>query len=303
MNNFYKINTENISYINRELKRKDSQIKQLQKRISNLIDEKSELISEINYLKNRNFDLSSLSEKYFIKNINLYKEKENELLLKIHNLENENDKLKIYISELKKSGNNINNIFESKLSITKKEINNLLIMNAKKDNILSLIQTFLDKIQKALGDIKPSLNIDIRFSDNKSLPNNLKILEANIIKEITSNNNITLKMKRPEKKKIHKNFCIQKKKEYSKNKNKNENNCQKLTIKSKSPFKNRNINNKSFNYKTKILNKNIIKNNYLRTPPKEINNISDYNDYEISNYLSTINNQTAYSRLNNTNVY
>ena len=92
---------------------------------------------------------------------------------------------------------------------------------------------------------------------------------------------------------------LKKKKEY--NKNKNEKNFQKIKIKSYNFNHNRNDNNKSFNFKPKTLNKKIIKDNYLRTPPKEIN-ISDYNNYEISNYLSTINNQTAHSRVTDTNL-
>ena len=212
MNHICKINTENVSYLYKELNRKDSQIKQLQNRISNLIDEKGELISQVNYLKNKHLDISSLSEQLYIKNINLYKEKENELLLKIHNLENENSELKQYISQKKINENNINNTFEFKLSKTEKEINNLSIMNVKKDNILSLIQTFLDKIQKALGDIKPPINMDIRFCDYKSLTDNLKILEANIITKMTSKNNNILRIQRPKKDRIHKNFFAQKKK-------------------------------------------------------------------------------------------
>jgi len=297
-----KINSENISYLYRELNKKDSQIKQLQKRISNLIDEKSELISEVNYLKNKNFDLSLLSEKSFIKNNNLHKQREIELLSTITNLENENNKLKSYISDIKNNENIIKNTTELKLSKANNEINNLLIMNVNKDNILSLIQNFLDKIKKALGDIKTPINFDIRIGDNKLFADNLKILETNIIKKISAKNNIFKMQKAKKYQNKYYNYFIKKKNEYNKTDNKP--NFKKINIKKPKSVMNKkyiNLNlNESFNFKSKI-NKRNINDNILRTPPKEINNISDYNDYDIISYLSTINNQTVLSRLNNTN--
>ena len=186
-----------------------------------------------------------------------------------------------------------------KLSKANNEINNLLIMNVNKDNILSLIQNFLDKIKKALGNIKTPINLDIKIVDNKSFADNLKILETNIIKKISTKNNIFKMQKAKKYQNKYYNYFLKKKNEYNKTDNKP--NFKKITIKKpKSVINKKNINlNESFNFKSKI-NKRNINDNILRTPPKEINNISDYNDYDIISYLSTINNQTVLSRLNNT---
>ena len=99
---------EKISYLNRELNRKNVLIKQLQQRILNLIDEKKSFINKINELKNEIYNISIKSEQNFNENKKIYDKKENELILMIN-------KLKQELYEKEYGENNMNKILKKEL--------------------------------------------------------------------------------------------------------------------------------------------------------------------------------------------
>jgi len=191
---------EKILYLNREINRQNILIKQLQKRISNLIDEKKILINELNILKNEINIISIKSEKNFNDNKKIYDKKENELMQIIKNLRQQ-----LYEKEF--GENNLNKILKKELTKAKEEINNLKIINNNRDNALLLIHHFFQNIKNILN-----LNYEIHLDfipyifDKASFVNNLNILENEIINKISKNeiinqnkkvdNNKTLKEKK-----------------------------------------------------------------------------------------------------------
>ena len=166
---------EKISYLNRELNRKNVLIKQLQQRILNLIDEKKSFINKINELKNEIYNISIKSEQNFNENKKIYDKKENELILMIN-------KLKQELYEKEYGENNMNKILKKELIKAKEEINNLKIINNNRDNVLLLIHHFFQNIKN-----KMNLNYEIHLDfipyifDKSSFVNNLNILENEII--------------------------------------------------------------------------------------------------------------------------
>ena len=172
---------EKILYLNREINRQNILIKQLQKRISNLIDEKNYLINEINILKNEINIISIKSEKNFNDNKKIYGKKENELIQIIKNLRQQ-------LYEREYGENNMNKILKKELTKAKEEINNLKIINNNRDNALLLIHHFFQNIKNKLN-----LNYEIYLDfipyifDKSSFVNNLNILENEIINIISKN--------------------------------------------------------------------------------------------------------------------
>ena len=158
---------EKILYLNREINRQNILIKQLQKRISNLIDEKNYLINEINILKNEINIISIKSEKNFNDNKKIYDKKENELVQIIKNLRQQ-------LYEREYGENNMNKILKKELTKAKEEINNLKIINNNRDNALLLIHHFFQNIKNKLN-----LNYEIYLDfipyifDKSSFVNNL----------------------------------------------------------------------------------------------------------------------------------
>ena len=251
---------EKILYLNREINRQNILIKQLQKRISNLIDEKNYLINEINILKNEINIISIKSEKNFNDNKKIYDKKENELVQIIKNLRQQ-------LYEREYGENNMNKILKKELTKAKEEINNLKIINNNRDNALLLIHHFFQNIKNKLN-----LNYEIYLDfipyifDKSSFVNNLNILENEIINKISKN----------EKKKI-----INQK--YAQNKKVNNTKISKER-KEKILFLNKlrkkDKNKINLNLKTKIGR------SFIRTPPKK----------RINNFQ----NEIIISRLNNT---
>ena len=260
---------EEILYLNRELNRKNIEVKNLQKRILNLIDEKQFLLNEINILKNQNDIIKIKSEKIFNDNKVIYDKKEKELLSIINNLEK-------VLKEKEKNEINKNDNLRKKLSKANEEINNLKIMNNNRDNILLLINHFFENIKNNLN-LNYELHLDFipYIFDKASFVNNLKVLENEIINKITNNNKEKL---RKENKAI---------------KNNKEN-------KQKMIFMNRFIKKTkkkiNINLKTKKGNK------YFRTPPRlyKDNNKTNIDENNISSYILNTNNDFFHSRLNNT---
>ena len=191
---------EKILYLNREINRQNILIKQLQRRISNLIDEKKILINELNILKNEINIISIKSERNFNDNKKIYDKKENELMQIIKNLRQQ-----LYEKEF--GENNLNKILKKELTKAKEEINNLKIINNNRDNALLLIHHFFQNIKNNLN-----LNYEIHLDfipyifDKASFVNNLNILENEIINKISKkkiinqnkkvDNNKTLKEKK-----------------------------------------------------------------------------------------------------------
>ena len=172
---------EKILYLNREINRQNILIKQLHKRISNLIDEKKFLFNEINILKNEINIISIKSEKNFNDNKKIYDKKENELVQIIKNLRQQ-------LYEREYGENNMNKILKKELTKAKEEINNLKIINNNRDNALLLIHHFFQNIKNKLN-----LNYEIYLDfipyifDKSSFVNNLNILENEIINKISKN--------------------------------------------------------------------------------------------------------------------
>ena len=251
---------EKILYLNREINRQNILIKQLQKRISNLIDEKKFLFNEINILKNEINIISIKSEKNFNDNKKIYDKKENELVQIIKNLRQQ-------LYEREYGENNMNKILKKELTKAKEEINNLKIINNNRDNALLLIHHFFQNIKNKLN-----LNYEIYLDfipyifDKSSFVNNLNILENEIINKISKN----------EKKKIINQKYVQNKKvnntKISKERKEKILFLNKLRKKDKNKI---NLNLKTKNGRT-----------FIRTPPKK----------RINNFQ----NEIIISRLNNT---
>ena len=284
---------QNIILLNKELERKNNLIKQLQQRIIKLIDEKNSFSNQINKLKEEINNISAKSEKVFNNNKIIYDKRENELNLIIKNLEKENEQLKNIIEEKKNEENILNNELKKRVNKAEEEINNLKIMNNNRDNILLLLNHFLENIKSKL-DLNQELHFDFipYIFDKSSFINNLKILENEIINKIKNKNKSNNKQKNTKNIKILINDGI-----------KNKNNFKNMIKKQNDIFINR-LRKKKKNLQIS-LNKN---KTYFRTPKRifTINNNKSNNkhdlDDEINSYLLSINTETVRSRLNNNNT-
>ena len=130
------------SYFYRELDKKNKQITEMQMRINNLIDEKNSLQIMIENLKSQNYNLGIANEKENNEMNYEYQNKINQLYQTINYLQNENTLLKNEINKKDKIEQNYNNTILKKLNQSRREIDNLSVMNTIKDTILREFQYF-----------------------------------------------------------------------------------------------------------------------------------------------------------------
>ena len=300
----YQQNSNSITYLYRELDKKNIQIKEYKTRISNLIDEKTYLLQQIDKLKLLNNQLRVTSEQEYNQNFNIYKEREAALANTIQFLQNENENLRKNLSQKEDIEKNFNNTYNYKILIANNEIENLKNMNNEKEIIINSIQNFLNNILSKADNIG-NLSFDLKEIDYNLFINNLKTLENSIISKLSGLSIIP--SKKPQK--INNNNVKNNKilvrhnnslnKPANKYKNKNNKN-RKLTKSSTNLFRG------TIKKTNKFLKTNVEKNNNFekfneqngaRTPSREGNNIYDYIDDDISNYLRSINDQSLYPQI------
>jgi hypothetical protein len=167
-------------YYYKELDKKNQYIYELKNRINNLLDEKLSLHNEIENLKNKNFQISQYhnqqNEKFNIQS----KTNENKLHETIRNLQLENENIKSLLNKKDDINNNFNSTYYSKLNNYQKEIDNLRILNAVKDNLLIEMENFLNKLNEICGT-KLNYILDYSNDDIDIYFRNLKNLEKKII--------------------------------------------------------------------------------------------------------------------------
>jgi len=177
-------------YYYKELDKKNQYISELKTRINNLLDEKLSLQNEIEDLKNKNFHISQYKNDENNK-INIqYKNNENKLYEIIRNLQNKNQNIKNLLNKKDDINNNFNSTYFSKLNNYQKEIDNLRILNAVKDNILIEMEIFFNKLNEICGT-KLNFNLDYSNDDIDVYFRNLKILEKKIINYCKFEKNVT----------------------------------------------------------------------------------------------------------------
>lgn len=143
--------SEVTSYFYKELDRKNKQISELKARINSLLDNKQNLQSQIESLKMKNYSLSSNCEQETQMTTIASQKKENELKEQINYLLRENEMLKQRCNQKEGAESNFQNTITYKLNQAKKEIDNLSVMNTYKDNLLSRMQDFYNKINNIAG--------------------------------------------------------------------------------------------------------------------------------------------------------
>ena len=172
-NEFDKLN--NISIYQNELARRDKKILSLQNKINNLIFNKNSLISQIDKTNKKNTPSSkNISPQNNISNNKIYSS--------INTLQYENNLLRNKLNLTVKIGDKYNNTFQYKLLSAQKEVENLTIMNANKDNIIMNMQNFINNLNNIICNGK--INLNINQLDIRTFIANLKKLEQKIIKKL-----------------------------------------------------------------------------------------------------------------------
>ena len=173
INEFDKLN--NISLYKSELARKNKQILNLQNKINNLILNKNSLISQMDKSIKKNTPSS--------KNISPQNNtSNNKLYSSIQTLEYENSLLRNKLNLSVKIGDKYSSTFQYKLLSAEKEIENLTIMNASKDNIIINMQNFINNLNNIFCNGK--INLNLNKLDIRTFITNLKQLEQKIIQKI-----------------------------------------------------------------------------------------------------------------------
>ena len=196
-----------LSYFYRELDKKNKQITEMQMRINNLIDEKNSLQIMIENLKSQNYNLGIANEKENNEMNYEYQNKINQLYQTINYLQNENTLLKNEINKKDKIEQNYNNTILKKLNQSRREIDNLSVMNTIKDTILRELQDFANELNNNIGN---KLNCELDFNNDNlytfkynleqiknkiysnfsNVNNNFNNENNNLNKEINLNNNV-----------------------------------------------------------------------------------------------------------------
>ena len=174
------------SYFYRELEKKNKQITEMQKRINNLIDEKNSLQITIQNLKTENYDLGITNEKENNQMNFEYQNKINQLYQIINYLQNENTLLKNEVNKKDKIEQNYNNTFLKKLNQSRREIDNLSVMNLIKDTILRELQDFVNELNDNIGN-KLNCELDFNNDDLHTFKYNLEQIKNKIYSEFSNN--------------------------------------------------------------------------------------------------------------------
>ena len=174
------------SYFYRELEKKNKQITEMQKRINNLIDEKNSLLITIQNLKTENYDLGITNEKENNQMNFEYQNKINQLYQIINYLQNENTLLKNEVNKKDKIEQNYNNTFLKKLNQSRREIDNLSVMNSIKDTILRELQDFVNELNDNIGN-KLNCELDFNNDDLNTFKYNLEQIKNKIYSEFSNN--------------------------------------------------------------------------------------------------------------------
>ena len=174
------------SYFYRELDKKNKQITEMQMRINNLIDEKNSLQIMIENLKSQNYNLGIANEKENNEMNYEYQNKINQLYQTINYLQNENTLLKNEINKKDKIEQNYNNTILKKLNQSRREIDNLSVMNSIKDTILRELQDFVNELNDNIGN-KLNCELDFNNDDLNTFKYNLEQIKNKIYSEFSNN--------------------------------------------------------------------------------------------------------------------
>ena len=159
----------NSSLYQKELAIKDKLIKSLQNKINNLILKKNSLISQID-----NNSLKNISPPITISKNNLHSS--------INLMQIQNSLLRNKLNLSAKIGKKINNTFQYRLLSAQKEIENLTIMNTTKDNIINIMQKFINNLNNVVCNGK--INLNLNQIDIRTFALNLKKFEQKIVNKI-----------------------------------------------------------------------------------------------------------------------
>lgn len=173
-NEFETINKE--SNYHTQIARKDKQILTLKNKINNLMLSKNSLISQIN----NSIQKSIQSPKNTSPKNNLTIR--NRLIPSLRTLENENSIIRKKMGLSSKIKDKYNDTIKYKLLSAQKEIDNLTIMNANKDNIIMIMQKFINNINNIICNGK--INLNLENIDIKTFIKNLNQLEQKIISKL-----------------------------------------------------------------------------------------------------------------------
>lgn len=171
-----------------ELNKKNRQINVLNEKIQLLLEENKRLLGQINTLKQHNYSLNKIFEQNNNKNYKDSLIKENQFMLIIQKLQEENDLLKMKLNEKQKIEEKYQNTIDNKLKTTSIQLQNLLIMNINKDNIIIDLQNFLNNINVKINKDKNRYVFDLNKIDYKLFSSNLKKLEEDIINKFNDFN-------------------------------------------------------------------------------------------------------------------
>ena len=170
------------SYFYKELDLKNKQIAELKARINNLLDSKQNLQEQIENLKAKNYSLSSNCEQETQMSTIQLQKRENELINHINNLQRENSMLKMQLNKKEGAETNFQNTIAYKLAQAQKEVDNLSVMNTYKDNILSKMEEFYNKLNSIAGT-KFNYTLDYCNDDLNIYSKRMKEIEDKVIIE------------------------------------------------------------------------------------------------------------------------
>ena len=171
------------SYFYKELDLKNKQISELKARINSLLDSKQNLQEQIENLKAKNYSLSSNCEQETQMSTIQLQKRENELINHINNLQRENAMLKMQLNKKEGAESNFQNTIAYKLAQAQKEVDNLSVMNTYKDNILSKMEEFYNKLNNIAGT-KFNYTLDDCNDDLNVYSKRMKEIEDKVIHQL-----------------------------------------------------------------------------------------------------------------------
>lgn len=179
--------TSSAYFYKTEIEVKNRQIADLKSKIDNLLKEKSTLHSKVSNLQMQNYSMNSSCEQE-VKNQNQqWAQTEQALNNQIELLKSENQALRCQLNIKEGTENNFQSTFQNKISNAQKEVNNLGVMNTIKDNYLTQMTMFYNKLNCYCGE-KHNYELDHYNDEVHVFKRRMKEIEDKVLNHIQFTN-------------------------------------------------------------------------------------------------------------------
>lgn len=179
--------TSSVYFYKTEIEVKNRQIVDLKSRVELLLKEKNNLHSKVSNLQLQNYSINSSCEQEVKNQNHQLDQKEKVLNNQIAQLQNDNRALRYQLNIKEGTEDNFQLTFQNRISNAQKEVNNLGVMNTIKDNYLTQMVMFYNKLNSLCGE-KYDYELD-HFNDEVNVfKKRMKEIEDKVLMHIQFNN-------------------------------------------------------------------------------------------------------------------